>query len=280
MMGPQEMQKLMQGTTGEYIPVKPAVAEATVQQSIFEVPYPRIDPGLFDLMPIKTELEALWGIQEALSSTITVAKTATEAEIQQAGTNARTGAMRERMEQQLSAIAKYHSQIAIQKYKLAEVRDIAGPEAIWLDGIEVEDLDVLLSVEIAAGSTGKPNTSAQREAWAATAEVIVNTITQVATLRQTSPLDQANCLIEVMRETVMRAGDESLDLDRFIPPVGEPMQLMDIMTGQMVLAYPAPQQPGMAPGAAPGMAPAGLPAAGEDDAGAAVSPTDLPPGIM
>lgn len=238
-MSVPDMEKMMRGTTGEYIPVKPAVDDGTVQGAIFDIPSPRIDPALFDLMPIKTELEALWGIQEALSSSISVAKTATEAEIQQAGTNARTGAMRERMEVQLTWIAHNHAEIAIQRYDLQAARDIAGPEALWPEGIEVEDLDLLLTVEIAAGSTGKPNTSAQREAWAATAGVIRETIIEVGRLRQSSPLAIAECLIEVLRETVHRAGDEGLDLDRFIPEIGEPVILIDPETLQPVAAYPA-----------------------------------------
>lgn len=272
-MSVKDMEKLMMGSTGEYVPVKPAVDEGTVQGAIFQVPMPKIDPALFDLMPIKTELESLWGIQEALSSSISVAKTATEAEIQQAGTNARTGAMRERMENQLTVVSQYHAQITIQKYELVDVRDIAGPEAIWPEDIEVEDLDLLLSVEIAAGSTGKPNTSAQREAWAATAGVIRETIIEVGRLRQTSPLDIADCLIEVLRETIIRAGDESLDLDRFLPPIGQPVMLIDPQTLQPVAAYPAPmeeQQGGGNMGAPGGELPM------EQDPADQVAPTGLP----
>lgn len=275
----EDMDTMMAAMTGEFVPVRPAVDGTSVQQSLFEIPYPKIDPMLFDLMPIKTELEALWGIQEALSSSIQVAKTATEAEIQQAGTNARTGAMRERMEQQLTQIARYHAQIVIQKYDLADVRDIAGPEAIWPEGIEVEDLDLLLSVDIAAGSSGKPNTSAEREAWAATAGVIEKTIMQVGQLRMSPPEEIARCMIEVMRETVNRAGDQALDIERFIPAPGEPMLLMDPQTGQPIMAYPAPpemQPQGPQAGAPGGMMPDAGPAPPGDPLQEAVAPVERP----
>ena len=270
---PEDTDKVVGGMTGEFVPVRPAVDGATVQQALFEIPVPRIDPSLFDLMPIKTELEALWGIQEALSSTVQVAKTATEAEIQQAGTNARTGAMRERMEQMLSQIAHYHGEIVIQKYSLQDAMDIAGREALWPEGLTVEDLDLLVNIQIAAGSTGKPDTSAQREAWAATAGMIEKMIMQVSQLMMSPPEEQARCIVELMKETLVRAGDQNLDIERFIPAPGQPMALIDPVTGMTVLAHPV-QQPGMEGGVPAGDG-GSMPAAG-DPAAEAVAPVALP----
>lgn len=267
---PQQIKKITDGTYAEYIPLKPAVEGATLQQSIWQIPHPDIDPALFDLSEVRSELETLWGVQEALSGGIQVAKTATEAEIQQAGTNARTGAMRDRIEEVLSEIAIYHAEIYVQELDLSDVMEIAGEQSVWPE-IDVEDLDLMLQVEIAAGTTGKPNTTAQREAWAAEAPVIRESIMTISQLLMSPPQETARCLRELLEETFIRTGDDRVDIERFIPQPGQPVMLIDPATGQPVMAFPAPMPEGGAPGG--GGAPMGpLP----EQQGPAMGPTELP----
>jgi len=271
-----EVEKMTNGTYAEFVPLKP-VGDAPLEQSVFELPYPKIDYALFDVLPIKTELEQLWGIQEALTGSIQVAKTATEAEIQQSGTNARTGSMRDRIEDKLTEIAEATAQIAVQKMTRDDVVEIAGPEAVWPEGITHEDLDLLVGVTIRAGSTGKPNTTQQREAWAATLDVVMAGLERIAALRMSNPLDQAQCIENLMEETFARAGDQNIDLARFIPQPGEPMLLVDPITGAQVMAYPAPpeMQPQPAPGA--GGEGGGAPAPGGVDSGVQeIAPVERP----
>ena len=270
-----EIDKIIGGTYAEWIPITPSTEEG-LKGAVWEVPYPKIDPALFDTMGIKNELEILWGIQEALSGGIEVAKTATEAEIQQAGTNARTGSMRDRLERVLTEIAQFHAEIAAQEYSLEDVRDIAGPGAIWIEGVTIQDLGMLLQIDIRAGSTGKPNTTKQREAWAQEAPVIRDTMLQVGQLLQSPPQEIARCLTEIMKETIHRAG-ENLDLSLFIPKAGQPIPLLDPSTGQVVLAFPAGQQATPMPGG--GMMPMPGPPEGGDPSrpqGDAIAPTDRP----
>ena len=280
---PQQITKITNGTYGELVPLKPAVDGATLQQSIWESPYPRIDPALFDLSEVRQELETMWGIQEALSGGIQVAKTATEAEIQQAGTNARTGSMRDREEDQLSKLARYHAEILLTKCSQQDATEIAGDGAVWPQ-IGIDDIDLLLSVEIAAGTTGKPNTTAQREAWAAELPIVQGLVEKIGMLRQSGPLEMAEAYEELLRETFIRTGDDRTDVDRFLPPPSAPVPLLDPVTGATILAYPAPMAAPGAPGAGaapmpgPGaaMPPSGDPAAPQGDA---VAPTDLPAAI-
>ena len=218
----------------------------------------------------------MWGIQEALTGGIQVAKTATEAEIQQAGTSARTGSMRDTEEDVLTELANYHAEILITKCSLQDAQEIAGDGAVWPQ-IDIDDIDLLLSVEIAAGTTGKPNTTAQREAWAAEMPVIRELMEKIGLLRQSGPIEMADAYEELLRETFVRAGDDRVDVDRFLPPAGAPVQLIDPVTGAPVLAYPSPMAApgvgGMAPGGAPGPMPGVAP---EQALGDAVAPTDLP----
>ena len=273
-----EIKKVTDGTYGEFVPIKPANDQATVRDGFAEIPRPTIDAALFDRSEIRMELETIWGIQEALTGSIQVAKTATEAEIQQAGTNARTGAMRDRMEEQLTALAHYTAEILVQKYDAADARELAGERSIWIDEVDVNDLDLLVNVKIRAGSTGKPNVAAQREAWAAEAGVIEGTMEKVAALLNTPPDQLAECLWELAVETAERTGD-TLDLDRFRPEPGQPMQLVDPMTGQMVLAHPAMQQPGAPGPAGAPAAPVDMPMSGGDPMapqGVDIAPPELP----
>lgn len=274
----EEIDKIIGGTYAEWIPIRPSTEEG-LPGAVWEVPYPKIDAALFDTMGIKNELEILWGIQEALSGGIEVAKTATEAEIQQAGTNARTGSMRDRLERVLTEIAQYHAEIAAQEYSLEDVRDIAGPGAIWIEGVTIQDLGMLLQIDIRAGSTGKPNTTKQREAWAAEAPVIRDSIMQIAGLLQSPPQEIARCLTELLKETVRRAG-ENIDLDLYLPKAGAPIPLIDPQTGTVVLAFPAGQQATPMPGGGMMPMPAPQPGPGEAPQGSSIAPTERPETIQ
>ena len=273
------VRKITAGEYAEWIPVKPAVDGSNVRDSIWEIPYPNINPALFDLSEVRMELETMWGIQEALSGGIVVAKTATEAEIQQAGTNARTGAMRDRVEYRLSEMANYHGEILIQTLTMEDAIEIAGDGSIWPQ-VTVDDLDLLISIEIAAGTTGKPNTTAQREAWAAEMPVIQQTMERIGGLLMSPPDEMARVHRELLQETFNRTGDDRVDIDRFVPSPGNPMMMIDPVTMQQVPAFPAQGDMGggvpMGGGTVDGMPPedtGGLPQ------GVEVAPPELPPEI-
>ena len=110
-------------------------------------------------------------------------------------------------------------------------------------------MDLLLSIDIRAGSTTKAASGLRQERWTQIAPLIRESIDLIGQLRNASPLEIADKHEELLKETLDRFG-ENMDASRFIPKVGEPMQLIDPVTMQPVLAYPAPQQPGAPPGAA------------------------------
>ncbi len=190
--------------------------QVPVRDVIESIRYPSIDVLLYDTSAVRADLEAIWGVQEALSGTIQTAKTATEAMIQQSGTQARTGMMRSRMESVLSELLHMTIEVALQTLSANEVRQIAGTDSVWPVALQPEDLDVMLSVDLRAGSTGKPNFESNMQAWATVMPILQNIVAQVAQLNQSEPLEIARALKEIVIETMSRTGDRS-DPARFLP---------------------------------------------------------------
>lgn len=243
----QTMTTVIAGKRGEYVGVKRPRPDVPLSNMFFSLTYPQLDPGLYERQRIINEIERIFGVQEALSGAITVAKTATEAEIQQGGFQARSGGRRDMLESMLQDLAQYTAEIARAHLDEDDVRMIAGPDAIWPEYTGPDDLTALVQVEIRAGSSGKPNTTAERESWAALLPLLQSGITQIAQLRNSAPEDVADKIEALMQMTVDRSGDR-IDIDTLVPRPGPP---------------PAPVLPGM-PGApepgAPGQpAPDGAP---------------------
>jgi len=237
-LSPDEAAKIEGAGTQEMVGLKPMVPGTPVGQLLQPIAYAPIDPALYDTGVIRAELEMIWGIQEALSSSIRTAKTATEAEIQQTGTTARTGYMRDGLDMQFGELAEYTAEIAIQKLSREDVIALAGPWAFWPEGMTIDDIASLVTVDIKAGSSGKPDTTRQRQAWATAMPMLQNAIMQVGQLRGSSPADIADCIEELVAETLARTGDR-IDAARFLPPAPD------------ADATPPPQQPPAAPMAGP-----------------------------
>ncbi len=250
-MDTEEAKKLEGGSEQEMVPVKTTNPKMDLRGLLVPVTYAAVDMAVYDTHPILQQFELVWGLQEAMTAEVSTAKTATESEIQQTGTMSRTGSKRDTLEEVLSDLAQYHLECDIQCMSIEDVQKVAGAGAIWPQGengepITLEDLGRLASIKVRAGSSGKPNTKAMRDAWSVTLPLLQGLITEIAKLRLSNPLEIAEKLEELVTETAARSG-ENLDVIRFIPQVGKPLQLIDPTTMQVVLAYPAPDQP-TAPG--------------------------------
>lgn len=211
-----QIAKIEGAATGELVGLKPTRPGEDISRSIVPIQYNQVDMALYDTSAIRAELEMIWGIQEALSSSIHTAKTATEAEIQQQGTNSRTGYMRDDLDEMLSDLALYTGEVALQVLSQEDVQEIAGPWALWPAGMTIEDMGALVSVSIHAGSSGKPDTTAQRQAWSAILPSLQAAIQQVGQLRGSAPEEVANCIEALVIETINRTGDR-IDANRFLP---------------------------------------------------------------
>mgnify|MGYP002780215444 CR=1 FL=1 len=253
LMDAENARKLAGATEQEMVGIRLNAADVPIGNVLQTIAYAQLDPALYETQSLMAELERIWGVQEALSQAIATPKTATEAEIQQTGFQARTGSMRDALEDALSEIASYTAEVALVNMSRADAQHIAGPDAFWPEGVRAEELAMLVNVEIRAGSSGKPNTSAEREAWASLLPLLQQAIQMIGQLRASSPLDMADKFEALLRETAKRAGDR-LDIDRLVPQAGA-----SPMLGAMTPGLPgAPMEPAGVP-LPPDQDPAGVP---------------------
>lgn len=251
-MSLEDAKKLSTATEQEMVALHLSDPSQPVGDVLQPIAYAGLDPALYETQSIMSELERLWGIQEALSQAVATPKTATEAEIQQTGFHARTGSMRDAVEDALTELAQYTAEVALTNMSTKDAQFIAGPDAFWPEQLTAEELSQLVNVEIRAGSSGKPNTSAEREAWAALLPLLQQSIQMIAQLRNSDPGEVADKLEELLRETATRAGDR-LDVDRLVPQTGAAP--MPMLGGPPPMAgpdgVPMPQEPAGPPDVQP-----------------------------
>lgn len=213
---PEEIKKLESGATGEMVGLKPIRPGEKVADAVAPIAYNQVDAALYETAEIRAEVEMIWGIQEARASMIRTAKTATEAEIQESGTEARSDYKVDQLDTMLSELAVCTAEVATQKMSRTDVVDIAGEWAFWPEGMTVEDLATLANIKIRAGSSGKPDTSADRQAWTNVLPVLESAIEKVAALRGSDPASVADCIEEVVATTLDRFGIR-VDVGQFLP---------------------------------------------------------------
>jgi hypothetical protein len=211
-----QISRLEGATQAEMVGLAPVRPGENISSSFASMSYPAIDAALYDTGPIRAELEIIWGIQEALSSSIQTAKTATESEIQQAGTKSRIGYMVDDADAVFADMANYCGEILLQAMSTEDVEEIAGPWALWPQGMSIQDMSSLVTIGIHGGSSGKPDTTAERQAWAQLMPMIAQNITQIGHLRGSSNEEVADCLEALVEETVRRSGDR-VDARNFLP---------------------------------------------------------------
>lgn len=210
--------KIKSGLREEMIPVKlPNDGKSKLSEMFVAKPVSKIDPRLYETTPIIQDMERISGIQEAEQAAVMVEKTATEAEIQQAGYTARTQAARDVIETVLTDLAHYTAEIALQVIQPKDAQRMAGPFAFWPAGMAREDILTMVEVSIAAGTTGKPRNKGDRDAWGVIMPLIQEAQEKIAELQQQpggQPL--ANALKALVAETMLRMGDDT-DAERFFP---------------------------------------------------------------
>lgn len=227
MLDEVEAKKLTEAKSQEYTALRPSDPGQPLSDLFAPKPVQGIDMRLYDPSLILNDMERISGVQEALSAAISGPgnpKTATEANIQQSGTQARTTSDRDNLETMLNDLAQYTAEQALQCLQVRDVQRMAGPKAFWPEGMDIEDLFTLVEVQIEAGSTGKPRQATDMQSWSTILPLIQNTLKEIEQALAIGNTPMANCLIELVKETMLRLGDES-DIERFIPrkpPPGSP----------------------------------------------------------
>lgn len=230
-----ELKKVTDSHNQEITPVKPLRPAEPLGNSFFPKAYARVDPALYDTTKIRSDMETISGANESLRQGATTPKTATQSEIENQGTSARTGYARDALDMELSELSEYTAELALGGFPRDQVQKWAGPHAVWPNTSDSEDIKSLVYVSIRAGSSGKPNTSAERQAWATILPMIQGLMMQIAQANGADPQEVADKLKELLRETVARTGDH-LDIDRFLPmpsPMAQSGQMQPQVGGPM-----------------------------------------------
>lgn len=272
-MDAQQAQKLSQSTHGELIGLKPTNPDQPLRELFAEKPVSGVDMRLYDTAAILADMERISGVQEALQQSSTAPKTATEAEIQQSGFASRTTADRDTLETMMTDFAQYTAELSLSALDMTDAQRIAGASSFWPAGMAIDDLLTMVEVHIEAGTSGKPRSSGDKDAWGVVMPLLKQTILEIRQAMVMGDMGMVESLTEIIRETMVRMGDET-DVDRFIPPPLEQAPPMPGMPG-------VPGMPGdpMAGGDPPmdGLPPEAVPDAG---AGAIVAPDIVAPELV
>lgn len=224
MLDDTEARKLESSKTQEFTALKPSDPSVPLENIFAAKPVQGIDPRLYDPTYILSDMERISGVQEALSAAINKPgnpSTATEASIQQQGTNARTSSDRDYLEDTLTELAQYTLEQALQCITNQEAMRIAGQAAFWPYGMAIEDLFTMAEVSIQAGSTGKPKAPIDQQTWATLLPIIKDTLMQIRQALANGDTSTVQVLTELIKETMKRLGDET-DPERFIPKAPAP----------------------------------------------------------
>lgn len=245
----EDVKKITDSREQEFVGVAPTDPTTPIQNLFAPKPNEVPDPRLYDNTPILMDMEKIAGVQEALQTSSSPEKTATEAEIQQSGFASRTTADRDVIEEMLTDLAIYTLQIALGPSGLTtkEVQRMAGPAAFWPEGMSLDDLLTMVEIEVVAGTTGKPKAMGDREAWGVLMPQIKEAMVQIQAAYTVGNVALADAIKELLRETMVRMGDDT-DIDRFIPKPPQPA--IDPLTGQPVpppAAGPGSPVPGADP---------------------------------
>ncbi len=227
MLDEVEAKKLQESKSQEYTALRPSDPQTPIANLFAPKPVASIDMRLYDPTLILNDMERISGVQEALSAAINGPgnpKTATEANIQQSGTQARTTSDRDNIESMLTDLAEYTAQQALQCLETRDVQRMAGAKAYWPAGMDIEDLFTLVEITLEAGSTGKPRQATDMQAWSTILPLIQKSMQNIEQAFAQGNIPMANAEIELIKETMLRLGDES-DVERVIPrqaPPGSP----------------------------------------------------------
>ena len=215
MVAEDSIEKLTAAQVQEYISVKLTKPGTDIRTIFAPKLYNNVDHALYDTQPITNDMEKVSGAQDAVTGGIEVEKTATEAQIQESGRGARTGARLDNLEEALTDLAEYTVQLMLQTMDKADAIRYAGSDAMWVDMTTDEALS-MLAIEIKAGSTGKPKVNSDREAWGTLMPLIEGLIDRVGQARMQGQEWAAKPWIALLKESAERL-DDFADIEQFLP---------------------------------------------------------------
>lgn len=247
MLAKEEVRKVTDAVHQEFIGINTTDPNMPAEKLFAQKANGTYDPRIFDTTPIVADMAKVSGVQEPQQGAANPEITATQAQIEQSGFRSRTGTDRDTLEGVFLDFAQYSSECSIQAITSEYAQRIAGPAGFWPVGMDVQDILTLVEVDIEAGSTGRPNADASREAWATLLPQIKDTLVEIRQFDVTDP-PLAAALRNIVRETVRRL-DDRINIDQFIPPASNPPLMPQLPAPAGATKPGTPAKP---PGAAPG----------------------------
>ncbi|MDE2468275.1 MAG: hypothetical protein KGL35_05915 [Bradyrhizobium sp.] len=180
------------------------------------LPYPQIDPGLYNVVPITFDLEQVIGLQDANRGAVQQPKTATEAEIMQNSLVTRITERQDVLEDMMYDMTKYIIEYTAQAYTQDDVVRFCGMGAVWPQ-MPLDQIYKHLNLEIRAGTSGRPMRQMEQQNWAIVSPQIQQTIVQIDQLQKTGNQPLADAMKALLKESLRRM-DVRIDVDLFIPP--------------------------------------------------------------
>lgn len=244
-----------------------------LKDSVQQAAQLQIDPALFDTSPIRNDWEQVSGLQDAARSVVMQPKTATEAAISDQSLAARVSEFRDQIEDWLTEIAQYSSELCLLNMTPAQVETIMGapepdpanpavvtPTFAWpgdgaMPTASPDTVFNLIMMKIRAGSTAAPNKLQAQETWSRALPLLqqmIQAIRQIDAAGGDSTPER-----ELVKETAARF-DETIDVERFLPPKPAAPAMLP-PPGAMPGAMALPQIPGPAGMPTPGGPPLATP---------------------
>lgn len=134
-----------------------------VSDVLQEIPVPGVDPNLYDVNEIWSDMQVVAGTQAAVLGGMSKG-TATEASISANSSATSDGSSIDDLDAFLSMIARASSQVLMRDMSPEKVTEIVGPGAVWLPLTDQAIIDEVW-LEVEAGSTGKPNQAVEINNW-------------------------------------------------------------------------------------------------------------------
>lgn len=237
----------------------------------------QIDPNVFDTAPIRGDWEMVSGLQDAARSIVVQPKTATEAAISDQSLAARVAEFRDQVEDWLTELAQYASELCLLAMTPPQVETIMGaptpptPEDVaaamaqgkpepqpaptyeWPAQRTPETVFNLVQISIRAGSTAAPNKLQQQDTWNKALQLLMPMVDKIRQIDMSG--GDSTPERELVKETASRF-DETIDVERFLPPKPAPRPAPMALPGMpgagaLPPGDPASAMPHMAGGAMP-----------------------------
>lgn len=166
-----EKERLKNHAAHEIVEVMPEDPMAPVSSVVEKGPTAAIDPNLYEVETLFSDVLRTVGTQEANLGG-TSGATATESSIAESSRTSSIGDNVDDLDDFLSLLARISGQLLFQEFSKERVMEIVGPGAVWPDMKPArKQIADEIALEVKAGSSGRPNQAARlanmERAWPA-----------------------------------------------------------------------------------------------------------------